>query len=124
MYEELVKRLRADVGIDGRADMMKQAADAIEELNMIATSNERSMKAWAGTAVKAAEKIPRWIPVKEPPKEGEPVFVHIPCRYRKQESIPMIAFWEQGQWKEYESHRLVYNITHWMPLPEPPKEDA
>ena len=116
MYEELVKRLRYKAGWD-ESGVLEEAADAIEEL-----SREVDIDNAAMTAMDAA--IPRWIPGTEPPAEGEPVFVHIPCRYRKQESIPMIAFWEQGQWKEYETHRTIYNVTHWQPLPEPPKEEA
>ena len=99
--------------------LCKQAADAIEELSTLLDGVEADNDGLCETIERL--KKPRWIPVTEPPKEGEPVFVHIPCRYRKQESIPMIAFWEQGQWKEYESHRSVYNITHWRQLPEPPK---
>lgn len=34
MHEELVKRLRADIGVDDRAEFMKQAADAIEEMQL------------------------------------------------------------------------------------------
>lgn len=32
MYEELVKRMRADIGVDDRAELMKLAADTLEEM--------------------------------------------------------------------------------------------
>lgn len=31
---------------------------------------------------------------------------------------------DNGDWfEEYYGERIDYNVTHWMPLPEPPKED-
>lgn len=53
MYDELVKRLRHDS--ESRA-LMREAADAIEELSLIAESNERSAARWAETAGKAVER--------------------------------------------------------------------
>lgn len=66
MYEELVARLRYKAGFDTSYDSIyDEAAVAIEELNLIAESNERSAARWAETAGKAVEQIPRWIPVVE-----------------------------------------------------------
>lgn len=72
MYDKLIESLRyeaafAYLGSDGErlSEMMKRAADAIEELSLIAESNERSAARWAETAGKAVEQIPRWIPATE-----------------------------------------------------------
>lgn len=74
MYKELVKRLRDDVGIDGRTEMMKQAADAIEELNSqlddfkrlcLPLKENRLYKYSDGRFVEVFLILPS-----EPPKEG------------------------------------------------------
>ena len=78
MYENLVKRLRVCASdspcLDcperysvGRCfdNIKKEAADAIEEVNLIAESNRRSMEAWAAESARAHDMIPRWIPVTE-----------------------------------------------------------
>lgn len=58
----------------------------------------------------------RWIPASEPPKDSEPVLV---CtKHRKPFKARYLT--ERKRWDV--SGSVV--ITHWMPLPEPPKEDA
>lgn len=116
---DLMRKVRQSLYMEGDERQLRQAADAIEDLQKLTDAQLDIIKQYQAYLTKQ-----QWVPATEPPKEGKPVFVHIPCRYRKQESIPMIAFWEQDQWKEYETHRTVYNITHWMSLPEPPKEET
>ena len=99
MYDELVKRLRKraeSFDYDGwveTASDYEKAADAIEELSK-----------------------PKWIPVTErlPEKNGSYLV------YVYGEATEM-NYWH-GKW-----HRLrddyTKAVTHWMPLPEPPKEE-
>jgi hypothetical protein len=109
MYEELVKRLRNISNSDSNIKSnyigltMIQAADAIEELSK-----------------------PKWIPVTERwPEERMAVIVYAP--YMKNE---FMAYWTGSRWMvwaagEYEREMPEYHqITHWMPLPEPPKEET
>lgn len=35
--------------------------------------------------------------------------------------IPRIGFYVDGSWWDFWSDRRVQNVTHWMPLPEPPQ---
>lgn len=58
----------------------------------------------------------RWIPVAEPPKEDERVFAF--CH----EQV-FVAYYHPrlGFISDETGHRL-YDISHWKPLPEPPKE--
>ena len=65
----------------------------------------------------------KWISVKERlPKNGEIVLVYA------KECGCIVAEWrrkwsEWENWNSQEEHRLQFEeVSHWMPLPEPPKE--
>ena len=118
MYDELVKRLwgcasgecfnclqyteTTNASVCSK-ELMKQAADAIEELSK-----------------------PRWIPVTERLPE-EHVFVLI----RQDDDRMMVAERVDGDWWyryfAYDVDRWDEDeqgtITHWMQLPQPPKEE-
>ena len=61
---------------------------------------------------------PKWIPVSERlPENGDTVIV---CDTREDY---VNSFWYDHGWWYNEGHRVsLEEITHWMPLPEPPKE--
>ena len=116
MYEELVKELRERAAYldftrhygetaNPFSNAMKQAADAIEELSK-----------------------PRWIPVTErPPEDCTPVQVCYSGYYSKEIGSDMLACRYEGTWCYWDGEPCSYDpcrveITHWMPLPEPPKE--
>ena len=68
----------------------------------------------------AVDAGPKWISVEERlPKEWESVLVRSRCGYTE------CAVWlgVLGKWRCTWDHTLLESeITHWMPLPEPPKE--
>lgn len=128
MYDELVKALReTDFGdtcvLCEHEDMCKsndcitiQAADAIEALSKLALDehNRAAKLAWER----------RWIPVTERlPEAGERVLCY--CRANIYEVMKMRT---DGAWvhndKVYDSAYMSGFVTHWMPLPEPPKEET
>ena len=107
MYDELVKRLRAQaVYLHEKfsknvelLDVLMKAADAIEELSK-----------------------PGWIPVTERlPKYGERVLVF--------GGFTMyVAYYDKNRyggesWHKLNSKSHYCNPTHWQPLPQPPKEE-
>jgi hypothetical protein len=104
MYDELVKQLRnaaqwADKGLVITPNVCLEAADAIEELSK-----------------------PKWIPVTERlPKEGEFVLVYGDL-YPNKHDGGVIAVSKRMDWNYWQGFGRERNITHWMPLPEPPKE--
>ena len=148
MYEELVKSLRAQadyycchMGINSPPAMMFiEAADAIEDL--------QAQLMFSNDAAKAiAEKVPKWIPVTERlPEENEAVNIvfvnkNPPTYYQAVKDKPQRAtgvyyrgrwYWwsavvqdilaEYGKWEPDEMDNAI-DVTHWMPLPEPPKAD-
>ena len=59
--------------------------------------------------------VQRWIPVTERlPEDGQTVIACVTHRFGDKSIIPMV-FW-------HESYFHWQDVTHWMPLPEPPKE--
>lgn len=101
-------------------DLMEKAADAIEEL-------QAQIDGWIEQERKALLKsVPKWIPVTELPPEGETygdttfsveVLGTEGFTYRKAYYNFKYKVWLDGN-EEWEWP----SITHWMPLPEPPKE--
>lgn len=131
MYDELVKKIRhcatdpmhclsCGEDKDGRcfARLMTQAADAIEALSKLALSehNRAAKLAWER----------RWIPVAERlPKTDDLVIVAIhddsgDTPYDVTNVGFYLDVFPLGIWV-VENERCNY-VTHWMPLPEPPKE--
>ena len=132
MYSELIKRLRASCEscklwdgykccLKGECSAQKslQAADAIEELKQITTHYEEESKGWWLAACDAKEErerlkeqIPKWIPVTERlPDEGETVLI-----FSKTHKTILFDWIRNNEW-------LCFgNASHWMPLPQPPKD--
>ena len=121
MNDELVKRLREHNGW-ALNETLDEAADAIEEL-------QRQIDGWIEQERKALLKsVPKWIPVKESLPEGEVIAVNaLKGSYGYREYI--IGYVDE----DYESDsgyscesegEILVNVTHWMPLPEPPKEET
>ena len=111
MYDELIAALRGPY--DSRTDiqLMKQAADAIEEL----TSENESL---AKSVSEASEILRRrWIPVTERLPEVRQVVLIT-------DGIDVGTGWmNQGWWNTSFADIQRDDVTHWMPLPEPPKEE-
>jgi hypothetical protein len=126
MYDELVKRLREATeksvcgecglnlctGATKKGVLFAQAADAIEGL-------QRQIDAWVEPERKALIKsLPRWIPVTERLPDYPGRFM---CYYEvnDREEIGHCIDW--GRY-DPDDGWYVSGVTHWMPLPEPPKE--
>lgn len=135
MYDDLIKRLMecasgecfncsqytptTNASVCSK-ELMKQAADAIEELIAESDIYRKEMTTEHNRAVRLLwEKehgMPRWIPVTErcPEKSGD-YLVFDDCRnLYVNEWHCLLKKWQ------YDDSR----ITHWMPLPEPPKEET
>ena len=75
-------------------------------------------------AISALREQPRWISVKERlPKEFVSVLVYMP----EERPLPTVHegfLAREGVWYANHFDRDPMEITHWMPLPEPPKEEV
>jgi hypothetical protein len=129
MYDELVKALRdmSKMGMKyGMAVVkMREAADAIEELSADLERSKEWEAFWEKEANEALKKfqtavarMPRWIPVTERlPSAHELVLIYNPGYLMTTGFI-----YEDGRWR-VRSVDYPDTPTHWMPLPEPPKEE-
>ena len=126
MYEELIKRLKDYyTARKGEiAELTEEAADAIEEL----VASVEGYK--ASTYVQFIEHghytemkfIPKWIPVTERlPDTCNPVLICLHWGLDDYE-ITVGEYWGNSKgspgWGIFDPY-----VTHWMPLPEPPKEE-
>lgn len=121
MYDELVKRLKAQAiylpekfGKNAELlDVLMKAADTIEELS---------------ATISKMEKATRWIPVTErKPKTDDIVIVAIhddsgDTPYDVTNVGFYLDVFPLGIWV-VENERCNY-VTHWMPLPQPSKEET
>lgn len=138
-YGELVKELREsaewadrlavlmgrDVG-DSKAPLMRKAADAIEELladnkeilyrveiaeNMIAFYQEG----------KPLPNVPKWNPASKPPKEKGDYWCNVRS-FNFDDTYYQHEVWFDGECFVIDGV-CTERVTHWMPLPAPPKEE-
>ena len=122
-YEELVKRLRKladEQFFDFEKSPYLQAAAAIEELSK--RVDESIPKDDAEFIIAEVAK-PRWIPVTERvPEVDQPVMI---CAFWKSvgEGVYRGHDGFHHVWKMYTSSGTYWDdeVTHWMPLPQPPK---
>lgn len=119
MYDELVATLRrqcAEMDCGNCNTCVKnQAADAIENLSVVV----RAQKA-------VLDKFPKWIPVTER-------LIHsglylVVCNEWGGSAVRKAIYDEATRkWLEFPcggTKDITKFVTHWMPLPEPPKEDS
>lgn len=134
MYEGMIKELRITSefkGIDFFEDsenirsILTEAADTIEEEDMAFRHLERDYK-------ELCAHLPKWIPVTERlPEEGEIVLGYTPCDgYMFVGKCYTYKFGNETDvnWQIITAMRstrtMKKKVTHWMPLPEPPKEET
>ena len=126
MFDKLIKRLRRCASYDPRFVIQdcEDAADAIEELQKITTHYEEESKGWWLAACDAKEErerlkeqIPKWIPVTE----------RLPEKYVSVWTYSKFGMLQDEYIGEYDGEnyfaRQTTHVTHWMPLPQPPKTE-
>lgn len=121
MYDELVKRLHHRIALTTAGsplqDDLQEAADAIEELQGRAKVLEKVADKWC-------EAVPKWIPVTEALPEKKKA--HYLCLL--DDDSMAVVYWSKvpdwaskGEWTWHNPNWK--EVTHWMPLPQPPKEE-
>ena len=120
--DELVKRLRAAKVVVFKAEdvaLLGEAADAIEGLSAIREEQKAQIILMAA---EIGDQKPRWIPVTERlPEDGSDILA-VQSYCGEVRIIP--ANYDRGVWYDCVFNRVAEHITHWMPLPQPPKEET
>ena len=121
-YDELISELRSEICKNNCVDcvymmtgctpkLCEQAADAIEKLLGVIQRQKETINA---TAYLPLYQKPKWIPVTERlPENDKTVLV-----WNRRNSREYFDVYDHGRWIILEWE----DITHWMPLPEPPKD--
>ena len=119
-YTELVKELRGTsvLVIDPVYSMMLQAADAIEELSRRCEQFQYM-------------PLPKWISVKDELPEPETAVLaafddgEVWSLWQKWgEAEHEESLWYPKDWNDENRDYDWHLVTHWMPLPKPPKEEG
>lgn len=122
-YNELIQRLRYAASYDPCIVVQdcKDAADAIEKLKILADNGEATyeiMVRQTSYIEKLKQKIPHWIPVTE----------RLPCLTTPvlaTDGIEVDIAWMYGvppRWITSFTAIDEDKLTHWMPLPQTPKD--
>lgn len=68
----------------------------------------------------------RWIPCSERRPEESGCYLVAVKRWYDGKTVTKAAIWNEVDWLSYEKRIMIEitpRVTHWMPLPEPPKEE-
>ena len=112
MYEVLIAHLRECAKLDPSNNTYTEAADSIGELSRKYIEERNAAVELTG---ELASK-PRWIPVTERLPEGEGCYL-VAVKNDHQRRYSKTAWFSHDSWFARQE------VTHWMPLPQPPKEE-
>lgn len=126
MYESPIRLLVQQLETNIREQQEKQIFEAVQKCG-VDVNREELIKALAydraqyaqGYSDGRADAMPRWINLKERlPKHGEIVLCYTKYFYE-------VLQWDDDaeQWVGQYSVNAKHYVTHWMPRPEPPKEE-
>ena len=109
-----------------REEQIKEAAHEYIQSDSVAAGNELLAFGDFINGAKWADNHPQWIPVDERlPEKGKDVLV-----WSSGSDVPMAGYYWHWNWQRKQHMFYVYNdrnmwgnITHWMPIVPPRKED-
>lgn len=108
----------------GKHVAMVDAADAIAELSRFKAECDGCSDKTRRVIEKLQKMIPHWIPVTERlPETASDVLVAFRLPIEKRYFITKT---QRASWSEKRKHDAFYQrgVTHWMEMPEPPKEET
>ena len=119
MYDDLVKRLNVFRLKEDEyqiipvyvSEIIGEAADVIEELSRENESLGKDLT--SAVEMLKKKRKPKWIPVTERLPERN-TWVLAYCKYKDHvvDYVDINGLWSYG------------NVTHWMPLPQPPEKES
>ncbi len=129
-YSELVKRIHSQaVYLPEKfsknaelLDVLMKAADAIEELSVLCANQSKDCSEAVAKYLELWEKQPRWIPVAERLPEENVCVLVLGGYFAK---VMETAILDDGLfYSAWDNRTEMFGVTHWMPLPQLPKEEA
>ena len=128
-YSKLVRKMEWEGDVLHVHDVVKEISDNMEKQMEEVVLNHfdcdfSDFREYMHDKIKWERKqelaMPRWIPVTEQyPEERKAVLV-----YQRMYKNTYCAFLDGMDWWIYGGYGTkAFGITHWMPLPEPPKEE-
>ena len=135
MYDKLIKRLRASCEscklwdgykccLKGECSAQKslKAADAIEELQTVVDGlTKQTIMVFEKTEGRTVIKFePKWIPVTERLPEDEVLCINDRQFYL----VGLLYCDDVGNYICETDGEIMYDVTHWMPLPQPPESEG
>ena len=120
-YESPIKIIEGQLKMQMEGNIMR----AVQSYDIHVDKNEllRALQYDRGQYEKGfqdgiADATPKWIPVAEQlPETGKIVLAYTGVGY-----FSDTAQWTGYRWEKTWDFEVLYGVTHWMPLPEPPKE--
>ena len=96
----------------------------VEMLKKCGVCNTYAVVQLASALAENGVTVQDWISVSEPPEENGYYLCYVLTSAVgdkvKYEQRPL--YWEDDIWLyRHNSYRMCRNVTHWMPLPQPPK---
>ena len=122
-YAELVKKLRELAAIPAHCENVASCDDCTKEDICMSFTNERIIKT-TNAAADAIENLskPKWIPVTARFPETESGDTSKPVLVTDGDCVAIAEWFNFELCDPYWSYTGIGDITHWQPLPEPPKE--
>lgn len=106
--------------LEAAARALKQVLDAPSKGNPYVELAEAAIKAY-----KANEVDDGWMDISEAPKDGTEILVFAPEQPKGKEVT--VVFWKNERWCFCSVNGVDFylddKVTHWQPLPNPPKGD-
>mgnify|MGYP001178342202 FL=1 len=99
------------------AEVMHSMQSGTPKEQLIATMNIYEYHMKLKSRIAELEAKQRWIPVSERLPEEFTLVLTI-----GKDNLPVAAVVDRGHW--YSSFEYSLNVTHWMPLPEPPEDNS
>ena len=78
----------------------------------------------ADTLLDNGVTVQEWIPVDDRLPDNGGYVVCIAKRNPFSRFMPMVARIEKNGWVNPITEQYISEVTHWMPIPQPPKEDS
>lgn len=108
-------------------EMSRDALTYIQQLENQLRETAKKIESLSGQLEHLEDAHPKWISVKEKLPNASGIFIAaIHCSKGDWIDIETFDHEEQEWWHEFDTHKADATefITHWMPLPEPPKEET